>query len=306
MTRLPVPFTQRQQRLPVIGRIRMGVKSGKAMKAIDTFRFTSGDHEAIAQIAELYGGTPRPWSDAKAAKGQLEVITEAREIRVILPPDPLGDTPIYEKFGGKGIERRCDGVTCERTQDGPEGPEALAEPCICMRNRRLECRGQLRLAVILDGVRVTGTWRLDSKSEQACEEMPAWVEQIQRLQGSALSYAVLRIEHRQTRGGRNKFVVPVLGIPVTPQALASGAARLTALPSPSVGELPAAPAESQASPTDDDVIVDAEIVDELQDALNALNEDERDEVKEWWAKEGLPKKADLSEDQRAHVLAHLR
>ena len=43
MSKLPVPIGQINRSLPEAGRIRIGVKSGKSMKAIDTFRFTSSD-----------------------------------------------------------------------------------------------------------------------------------------------------------------------------------------------------------------------------------------------------------------------
>ena len=43
-------------RVPEQGRIRLGVKTERAMKALDTFRFTSADHDAICQVADIYGG----------------------------------------------------------------------------------------------------------------------------------------------------------------------------------------------------------------------------------------------------------
>ena len=43
-------------RTPEHGRIRLGVKTERAMKSLDTFRFTSPDKEAIEQIADAYGG----------------------------------------------------------------------------------------------------------------------------------------------------------------------------------------------------------------------------------------------------------
>lgn len=308
MAKLPIPFAERQRRLPTIGRIRMGEKSGKAMKALSCFRFTSQDREAIDQIAQLYGGMVRPWSDPKAAPNQFEVYTDASEIEVILPPGCLGDTPIYEKFGGRGLERRCDGVQCEKTVDGPEGPENATEACICARMGALQCKPQLRLSVILNKVRMTGAWRLDTKSEQACEEMPQMVELILEQQQRGLASAVLRLERRLSRGGRRKYIVPTLGVPATPEALVSGAARLQALPSQEMPALSSGVEEPRqpASPPDGDDVVDAEIVDELREAISGLAESQQNSLKGWWRDQGLSNIDDLDTGGRAYVLAYVR
>ena len=78
-----VPIAKDYGRIPEQGRIRLGVKTERAMKALDTFRFTSPDPEAIAALASLYGGKAKPWSDKRASpKEQWEVITEADSIKV--------------------------------------------------------------------------------------------------------------------------------------------------------------------------------------------------------------------------------
>jgi hypothetical protein len=164
-----VPITQMHRRIPEAGRIRFGVKTAKAMKAIDTFRFTSHDEAALGQVAALYGGTVVPWSDPKAAPGQFEVITTASEIKIILPPDPLGGTPIYERWGGGGCERRCDGITCGTLTQGPDGIETVEVDCICTAKGEMGCDVHTRLSVMLAGVRFGGTWRLDTKSWNAAQ-----------------------------------------------------------------------------------------------------------------------------------------
>ena len=62
-------------RVPEQGRIRLGVKTERAMKAIDTFRFTSADHGAICQIADIYGGVVGKWMPPRSKQQQWEVIT---------------------------------------------------------------------------------------------------------------------------------------------------------------------------------------------------------------------------------------
>lgn len=232
MSRAIVPIANISRRLPEAGRIRIGVKSGKAMRALNTFRFTSHDEEALRQIAAVYGGTVRPWSDPKAAEGQFEVITEASEIRIVLPPDPLGGTPIYEMWGGGGCERRCDGLTAQVITKGPDGAEMIDVPCVCSAKGAMACDVKTRLTVMLPEVRFGGVWRLESKSWNVAQEMPGMVGLIQSLQERGLQRGVLALKHRRsvTAGETHKFIVPVLGVDDTLEALAAGAARLGALP----------------------------------------------------------------------------
>ena len=287
MSRAVVPIAHRPRRLPEAGRIRTGVKTAKAMKAIDTFRFTSADRQAIDQLAERYGGEVKPWSDSKAAPNQWEVVTESSEIRVVLPPDPLGTSPVYELWSGGGCDRRCDGVTCTTVTTGPDGLENTDIPCICSAKGQLECEVKTRLSVILPDVRFTGVWRLDTKSERAAAEMPGMVELVMQMQEHGLPYAVLALKPETSmRGGkRRNFIVPTLGLPQTIEQLAAGHARLGALPE---GDQPerlalgagsseevsgddpptsdASPPASDAAPSsdvvaDDEDVVDAEIVE---------------------------------------------
>lgn len=266
-----VPIANLQRRIPEAGRIRTGEKAGKAMKALSTFRFTSHDEEALSQVAGLYGGTVRPWSDPKAAPGQFEVVTQATEIRVVLPPDPLGGSPIYELWSGGGCQRRCDGVQATVLQQGPDGLEPNTVPCMCAAAGEMACKVITRLNVILPEVRFVGVWRLDTKSWNAAQEMPGMVDMIQGLQATGLQHAVLALKQRRSvdRGETHKFIVPMLGIPDTVEALVAGQNRLDALPSAEV-ERPAlapAPDDTPAIEAADGDVVDAELVDEPTDIV---------------------------------------
>src|SRR5690606_27647641 len=114
------------------------------------------------------------------------------------PPDPLGGTPIYELWGGKGCERRCDGITASTWQRGPEGPEEVEQDCLCVAEGRLSCDVKTRLSVILPEIRFAGTWRLETKSEMAAEELPGMVDFIRSLQDRGLPYATLSIAARRS------------------------------------------------------------------------------------------------------------
>ena len=244
MPRQIVPIAQRARRIPEAGRIRIGelvpTRNGRSRPSSrPDFRFTSHDEQALRQIADMYGGQVKPWTHDKAAGGQYEVCTTATEIRVILPPEPLGETPIYELWGGGGCERRCDGVTAGILQQGPDGLEPADAPCLCRAKGVAECKITTHLSVILPEVRFAGVWRLTTHSENAAAELPGMVELIQGLQGQGLAYAVLGIRQRRSVvvGETKLYNVPVLGVPESIEQLQSGALRLGSL---STGEAPAA------------------------------------------------------------------
>ena len=254
-----VPISQLARRIPEAGRLRIGQKGAKGQpQAISTWRFTSHDREALTQIAALYGGSVVTWSDPKAADGQFEVITNVSEIRIVLPPDPLGGSPVYEMWGGGGCERRCDGETAQVMRTGPEGPEPTDTPCICSAKGELACRVTTRLNVILPEIRFAGVWRLDTKSMNAAQEIPGMVDMIQAAQSQGMPYATLSIKHRRSvvGGQTKKFLLPVLGTAVSTEELAGGQANLHGIArGDAAGEL------GQGDP--DDEVVDAELVDEV-------------------------------------------
>ncbi len=317
-----VPLSDLNRRLPEAGRIRTGVKeagrtkAGKAYerpKAIDTFRFTSADEAAIAQVAAIYGGTPERWVDAPTP-GQWQVTTEAAEIRVVLPPDPLGGTPLYEMWTDGGCQRRCDGVTAQVPTTGPDGTELADVACLCTAKGEMACSPHTRLSVVLPDVRFAGTWRYESaKSWAVAQELPGMVELIQSLQERGLTRALLALEHRKrvTAGETHRFTIPVLRVAESMDALVAGAARVGALPSsgtPSAGELPAA--------NPDDEIVDAELVggdapmtatqqSALADGLASLDASQTDELKAWWQGQHFPRLDGLDHDQAEAVLDRL-
>ncbi len=315
MTRTIVPIAQLTRRLPEAGRIRIGKKNGTRPTAIGEFRFTSHDETALEQIAALYGGTVRPWSDPKAAEGQHEVITDADEIRIVLPPDPLGGTPIYEMWSGGGCERRCDGLTCQKWQTGPDGPEPVDVPCVCAERGEVGCKPVTRLCVILPEVRFAGVWRLDTKSWNAAQELPGMVDMIQQQQSNGLPYGTMAIRHRRSviAGKTSKFLVPVLGVGASIEQLAAGAANLGGLgagggavaeigpgpttSTPPADALPAAAAErpAPAHHDPDDDVVEAEVIDDdpvdtavIQARIDRLGSDEKKDLTAWWRQQGIP------------------
>jgi hypothetical protein len=279
-----VPISQLNRRLPEAGRLRTGVKDGKRPKAIPTWRITSADEEAVTQVAEIYGGTVTPWKDAPTP-GQFEVTTEASELRIVLPPDPLGGTPIYEAWSGGGCQRRCDGMTCTTLQQGADGIEQTDVPCMCLRAGEMLCRPHTRLSVILPDVRFAGTWRYESATSwNVAQELPGMVDLIQQLQQRGLTRALLAIEHRKSvaAGQTRRFTIPVLRISDSMDALAAGAAR--------VGGTLGAPEQHAALPAGEPVeepeapipFASPEQRDQIAARIAALDTEDAGALKAWW------------------------
>jgi len=270
-----VPVAELGGRMPEHGRIRAGIKApnsrGKLIpQAIRTFRFTSPDGEAIEQIAALYGGTARPWADPKANPSQQwEVITTANEIRVFLPPHAL--SLFYEQWAGGGVLRRCDGITAEVPSSGDD--EMIQVPCQCKAQNNLQCKPHARLNVVLPEIRFGGAWRYETKGWHAARELPAMEQMIDALQAVGILEAKLRLEERQSEGGRKQFVVPRLILGVSAQQMLAGAGTTPALgaasDAPALGagtDTPAPISSTNETPVPrdwfeaDDEVIEAEIV----------------------------------------------
>jgi hypothetical protein len=286
MARLPQPLAEIDHRIPEAGRIRLGVKTGKGMKSLDTFRFTSPDEGVVRRLAELYGGVAQPWRDPKASPSdQWEVITEAKEVEVYLPANAL--SVWYELWSGGGVQRRCDGEMCQIPQTSPGGWEMVETPCVCVQRNMMECRPYTRMNVILPSIPFRGVWRLETKGWNAAKELPGMVNIIEAMTNAGqLVQAKLHIERRvqQTPAGKRNFVVPGITIAHTAQDMLAGAADvrgISAGPSvPPVAELGSAPVLVEAE------IVDAEIVDDefelLLDQLRDLAAEHRLNWDKFW------------------------
>ncbi|WP_433426258.1 hypothetical protein ACQP1V_43130 (plasmid) [Microtetraspora malaysiensis] len=164
---MPIDPSVLQRRHWQDGRIRLGIKktsqNGKEYPSkIETFRFTSPSEEMIRGVAELYGGQVKPWKSPQGP--QFEVITNAKRIPVIVPPNGLSQN--MEHWESKLCLRRCTGVAMQAPFVGP---------CLCGADRDIKdrlCKPYTRLGVFLKEVPSLGLWRLDSKGGNAAAELP--------------------------------------------------------------------------------------------------------------------------------------
>ena len=240
------------------GRLRMGVKTGNAMKAIKHWRFTSPEEEPLKQLAVLYGGEVRPWAESRASAGanQFELLSRSEKVRVFIPPGGLSTW--YEEWAGGGIRRRCDGETVFI-----DGDDQMAQPCICQSQQRMVCKPKTRLSVVLPEISpFGGVWRLDTGSWNAAEEMAAMEKMLDQLQIEGLVEAQLLIQERQTikKGKKSKFVVPAILISSSAQGAleAEGTRVLQGQPVPLQLPLPEGVTNNV---TDEIEVVDAQVVD---------------------------------------------
>lgn len=264
MARDLIPLANLQSRMATAGRIRLGKKvKGGRPTSISTFRFTSSDRTAIEQLAVLYGGTPQAWADGHGA--QWEVETDASEVSIVLPADPLGDSPVYELWSGGGCQRRCDGEQARvyvRVKDDVE--ERLAE-CVCRAKDAFECAVKTRLSVILPDIKFAGVWRLDTGSWNAAEELPGMVAMVQQLQQRNLTRALLGIEQRKT--GKSHYVVPVIRVDATLDGIASGEAPALGM---RTADAPQAPALGTGNPEEQ---VSQDVVEEVSPDASTTSDD---------------------------------
>lgn len=206
----------RQRQLAEQGRLRLGytVPYGNGGKtrpvASKTWVITSHSQEHAEAAAQLWGGTAERWQPMGNGAEQWRVISETNSIDAILPPnEPLNQA--YELWGRGGATRRCDGAT----------EQFSGSPCLCLaqfgdkwyeQKAGTVCDTVSRLKVILPDMPGLGTWRVDTGSFYAADEMAAMIDVIRAAVGNTLVPVKLRIEPRTrtANGETSQFVVPVL------------------------------------------------------------------------------------------------
>jgi hypothetical protein len=208
-----------QRTIAEAGRIRIGqqVPTGGGRtrpEKLGTFRFTSADRRRIDDVARMLGGTVRPWQ--APAGPQWEVVTEATEIDVIVPPQAMAFSQNYELWSAGGCARRCDGET-----------EQLSESaCLCDPAQR-ECDIHTRLSLMVRDLPGLALWRLDTQGWYAARELAGAVEVMTLAAGRGMLLpARLLLEQRSVkRPGKDgkpqtlRFAVPRLDPGITPGEL---------------------------------------------------------------------------------------
>jgi hypothetical protein len=193
-----VSIIELQARARRLGEIRLGDKAPSGYPvSLDTFRLTSAAKGLLDQAAVLWGGEVQPW-DTK-----WQIVTEATELPVIVPPQDPDNITWYELWSQGGLQRRCDGDTM---QDG--------DPCKCDPDNR-ECSMVTRLSLMLPDMPDVGIWTLSSTGYYAASEMAMSIKLVMQAaqKTGMLPEATLAIDHREIKRPSQplkKFVVPIL------------------------------------------------------------------------------------------------
>ncbi|MGW2742334.1 recombination directionality factor [Streptomyces sp. NPDC001450] len=267
-----------QRQAAELGRIRTGYsrphddpKRKRVPMKSQTFILSSHSRDYVERAAELYGGTVEPWTPQGQNVEQFRVVTEARELRAILPAgDPLSQS--YEMWSGGGCVRRCDG----------EIERIKREPCICLarygedwheRKPDEVCRPTSRVGVMLPDLPDIGVWRLETHSYYAADAMAGGLDTVlQATGGKGMMPVRMWIEQRTAvRKGKTKRFQVVMMVPSLPtlrQAL-SGPLSTAAALDPSSLDRPAIEAAPAGRP---------DYLDEARQCRTA------DEVREVWHK----------------------
>jgi len=237
-----MPILDLQQRQRELGRIRIGHKVGPKNRPekLDRFRFTSPSKALIESVAEAYGGTVVSWNGN--GTDQWEVITEAKRLPILVPPQPV--TQWYEQWSGGGCQRRCDGVT-EQLSDSP----CMCDPDPAQR----ACKPTTRLNVVLRDVHGVGVWRLESHGYYSAVEIPQTAAFLASATGQGVYLpAHLALEERVVkRPGQqpNRFMVPTIEVDVTPAQLMAGDGGAVAVGGNGTPALSGTPAAIEAAPS---------------------------------------------------------
>lgn len=237
-----MPILDLQQRQRELGRIRIGHKVGAKGRPekLDRFRFTSPSKALIESVAQAYGGAVQQWNGNGTE--QWEVITEAKRLPILVPPQPV--TQWYELWSGGGCQRRCDGITEQLTD----------APCLCSPEpSERECKPTTRLNVVLRDVHGVGVWRLESHGYYSAVELPQTAAFLASATGQGVYLpAHLALEERVVkRPGQqpNRFVVPTIEVDVTPAELMSGNGGAVAIGNGNAEIAAPSPAAIEAAPS---------------------------------------------------------
>lgn len=221
-----MPILDLQRRLVERGRIRLGEKKktsdGREYPSkLSKFRVTSKDAKVLEAVADVYGGTVRPWAGGDE---QFEVYTETDAFEIAVVPGQCLNQYL-EHWGQehpkshKGPNpviclRRCDSQMC--MTPNPNGKGWVESGCLCADEEERLCKPTTRLSVILTKVPTFGVWRIDSKGDNAARELAGAVELLEAMtiaRGRPVPARLLvELVTQITRAGTFKFPKPVLDI----------------------------------------------------------------------------------------------
>lgn len=221
-----MPLLDMQRSQQEVGRIRAGASvttsSGKQRPTkLDRFLITSDARSVCDSVAAVFGGTVEAYHPMGKDQRGWQVLIEAEELPVAVPPGQTVVSQWWELWQGGGLTRRCDGVksTCWSKDDGEQQSGCLCPPDHVERaalgaNGRA-CKPTTTLCVMLPDVPGLGQFRLVSHGVYAAMEIGATAQLMQTaFDHGVVLPAILRLSQREgvRRPGQtvNQFAVPEL------------------------------------------------------------------------------------------------
>jgi hypothetical protein len=135
---------------------------------------------------------------------------------VLIPPrDAVSQW--YELYAGSKCQRRCDGVTEQKSD----------RPCMCDPEDR-ECAMTTRVNVMLRDVPALGQWLLISKGYHAAVTLPPAAELLSQAGGYVAGWLGMEEKTAIVKDQLARFKVPTLDVEITPAALMAG--QITGVP----------------------------------------------------------------------------
>lgn len=171
-----------QHRLRELGRIRFGERKGEKRpgRPMTLPRVTSTDRSIVEEVASVYGGEVLPWEREEGAAPEWEVsITNEQGLAVAVPPHITPSTQVFEQWAKGFPVSKCDGETVQFRKDG----RWIERACVCEARGQdfseRPCKKTTRILVGLLGINRLGLFRVDTKSFNAGEELPATLHFLQ-------------------------------------------------------------------------------------------------------------------------------
>lgn len=171
----------------IVGRFRAGQQINGKPHALQEWRVTTSDPDVADRIAELLGGTPEDW-ETKSAQN-IEVLTSAHEVRIILEAPRGVHTDLGVKGGDGKLIRRCDGVTQLGCSD--DDP-AKGKDCQCPEDyqgrkaaadKGWGCSPNIAIYFVLEEDSGLGKFAFYSQSWNFAKELVAVEEELESLTG---------------------------------------------------------------------------------------------------------------------------
>jgi hypothetical protein len=167
-------FEGRVPRLPVVGRIRLGVFEKGYPQASDVLIFTAKVPDTLAPLADMYGGEVKAYMPQKSKQQEYRLISTSDSMEVWFPFPNADENVVqsYELWKHTGLQRRCDGYMAQVNElDTETGEiETVERPCICAENSQ-ECETTTTLRFFLPQTPGLGMWELKTTSRHVLYEI---------------------------------------------------------------------------------------------------------------------------------------